>query len=108
VGPAAPAAVSASATFFGATNVQTEIDQISALANAAYMEANAAYVEANSVYGVANNALTTATEAENIANTKLSLTGGTVTGQVNITNTLIVTSNVDASYFVGIMDGGSF
>ena len=52
---------------------------------------------------VANNALNLAQAAYNAANTKLSLSGGTITGN------LVVTGNVTTlDTFVGLIDGGTF
>ena len=50
-------------------------------ANAAYGQANAAYGQANAAYGQANNAYAA-------ANLKLNLTGGTVTGSLNVSGNI--------------------
>lgn len=51
---------------------------------------------------IANAALALAQSAFDAANTKLSLSGGTITGN------LVVTGNVNSSLFVGEIDGGTF
>lgn len=79
LGPAEPAAVTSSATFFGAADVQSELQQVSD-------RANAAYAEANSVYGIANTALRQA----NTALTEISQTNIVVQSVYNWSNTVNV------------------
>jgi hypothetical protein len=89
--------VTSTSTFTGATNVQNEIDAISATANSALQTANIAYALASSVYTVANNALTTANSAYAAAANSLPLTGGEITGNLIVDQT-----------FTALLDGGRF
>ena len=73
-------------SFFGAANNAAQIVQISA-------QANQAFIAANTAEEIANSALAN-------VDSKLSLSGGTITGDLDITGNL-VTSNV-------LFDGGTF
>jgi hypothetical protein len=61
-------------------------------ANAAYTQANAAYGQANLAYGQANAAYNQANSAYAEANLKLNLTGGSLSGSLNIVGDLSVTN----------------
>jgi len=81
-----PQTVRQTSTFFGSADVQPQIIAISETANTALIEANTANAEVQGAY--------------TLANTKLSLTGGTITGDLDITGNVIA-NNV-------ILDGGIF
>lgn len=81
-----PQTVRTTSTFFGSANVQPQIESISSTANSALTEANTANAEVQGAYS--------------LANTKLSLTGGTISGDLDITGNLIANSV--------ILDGGIF
>lgn len=59
-------------------------------ANDAYAQANAGYNQANAAYGQANAAYGQANAAYGEANLKLNLTGGTITGDLDVTGNLYV------------------
>jgi hypothetical protein len=63
------------------------------VANAAYGQANAAYGQANDAFGQANAAYLQANNAYAEANLKLNLTGGTITGDLDVTGNLYVGGN---------------
>ncbi len=86
IGQNAPQIVRTVQTFYGAANNAAQIVQISEQANQAFITANTAEQTAN--LALAN------------VDSKLSLSGGTITGDLDITGNLI-TSNV-------LFDGGSF
>ena len=77
--------VASTSQFVGAANVQAEVDEIKILSQNAYNVANAAY---------------------DYANTKLSLSGGTITGSLEITQNLIVDQVITANNEV--IDAGLF
>jgi len=81
--------VSSSVQFIGSNSAQAQIQEAFALANAAFIQANTALTEVNSAYNLANNALP--------------LTGGTITGGLDVTGNVITQSD-----FVGIIDAGGF
>lgn len=62
-------------------------------ANAAFASANAGQASANAGQSTANAAFATANAAFNAANTKLSTSGGTITGNLAITGSLTVSGN---------------
>ena len=62
-------------------------------ANAAFLNSNSAYFAANGAFDKANGAFTAASAAYDEANSKLSLSGGTVTGDVSIVGTLYLSGN---------------
>lgn len=80
-------------------------------ANTAYSQANAAYGQANTAYGAANTANTnalnayaqantarnTANSAYGAANNKLDLSGGTITGNLNVQHNLSVTGDISVN-----------
>jgi hypothetical protein len=62
-------------------------------ANAAYATANAAFASANAGQLTANAAFVQANAAAEIANTKLALAGGTITGNLSVVGSLVVSGN---------------
>ena len=64
-----------------------------ATANASYAFANSAHSIANLAFTHANNAYLQANAAASIANTKLSSSGGTITGSLSVTGSLTVSGN---------------
>ena len=60
------------------------------------------FIGASTAQSQANAALTLAQAAFDTANTKVSKSGDTITGN------LIVTGNVNSSLFIGEIDGGTF
>jgi hypothetical protein len=100
VNQATQTSVPSTTQFIGATSAQAQIDEAKALANAASAQANTAYALANSVYGIANTALIIAQSASDNANTKLSLSGGTITGNLTVSGTFNnANETVDAGTF---------
>jgi DNA-binding beta-propeller fold protein YncE len=74
-------------------------------ANSAYGQANSAtttsqagFNHANGAFNTANSATTTAQSAFNEANTKLSLTGGTVTGNIKSNSFILPTNTTDVAF----------
>jgi uncharacterized protein (DUF1778 family) len=59
--------------------------------------------ELQAAFDTANTAVALAQNAYNDANTKLNLTGGTITGQLEVTGNVITDTD-----FVGVIDAGSF
>jgi hypothetical protein len=95
-------------TVFGQANAAyTQANSAYTQGNSAYTQANAAYTQANTVFGQANTALSTGQAAFGQANTalstgqaafgaangKLSITGGTITGNLSVTGSLTVAGN---------------
>jgi hypothetical protein len=92
--------IPSTSVFSGAVNVQEQINEIYAIANASSLTANTAYLlannlsneidsasyTANSAYSIARSASNTANIAYNtanaIANSKLNITGGEITGNL--------------------------
>ncbi len=62
-------------------------------ANAALIQANAAFDQGNTAFTQANAAYTQANAAYLTANSKLSLTGGTITGNLSVTGSISVAGN---------------
>lgn len=81
--------VHGTSTFLGAADVQQEVNEIKQIANNAVLIAQAAYDTAN-----------TAME------TKYDKTGGTISGDVLITNNLTVANTINAD--IETIDGGTF
>lgn len=79
--------------FVGATSAQQQIDEAKALANAASIQANTALT-------IANNSLIIAQSAYDNSNTKLSLSGGTITGNLTVSG---IFNNANT-----IVDAGTF
>ena len=77
--------VSGTATFVGAADVQNQVNQIQQIAQNAYDAANSAVLTAESKYDK---------------------TGGTITGDVNITNNLTVGNTIFAA--TETIDAGTF
>jgi hypothetical protein len=83
------AGVYANAAFAAANN---SLDTwVRGQANAAFYAANAAFIQANTPSYVANSAASYANSAFAAANTKFSSSGGTISGDTNITGNLTVT-----------------
>lgn len=76
----------ANAAFAAANNVEPKIAPT-------YVQANTARSHANAAFEQANNAYVQANAAAEIANTKLALSGGTVTGDLAIVGTLTISGN---------------
>ena len=95
----------ANAAFAQANNAIANANIAFTVANSAYDQANSATSNANTAYLVANAAFTKANAAANLAqvvfdssNTKLALTGGTISGNLIIQKDLSVLGNVN---FIG-------
>jgi hypothetical protein len=108
------ATVPSTSVFSGAVNVQEQVNEAIAIATAASTTANSAYVLANSIsstsnsaflyaqsaFNTSNNALVVAQSAFDNSNTKLSLTGGTVNGDLTVSGVFSTTNDiVDAGTF---------
>jgi hypothetical protein len=76
----------ANAAFAAANNVEPQIAPTYNQANTSRTHANAAFTQANNAYAQAN-------AAAEIANTKLSLSGGTISGDIFVTGNLFVAGN---------------
>jgi hypothetical protein len=88
-----PKVVSGATTFIGSADVQQQVDAIAIVAQSASDTANLALSQVNSAYVASQNAY-------NAANTKLSLSGGIITGNLSVTG--VITSNNE------ILDAGTF
>lgn len=88
-----PRVVTGATTFVGSADIQQQVDQIAVVAQTASDTANLALSQVNSAYVASQNAY-------NAANTKLSLSGGTITGNLSVTG--IITANNE------ILDAGTF
>lgn len=88
-----PKVVSGATTFIGSADVQQQVDAIAIVAQSASDTANLALSQVNSAYVASQNAY-------NAANTKLSLSGGTITGNLAVTG--VITANNE------ILDAGLF
>jgi hypothetical protein len=95
----------ANAAFAQANNAIANANIAFTVANSGYAQANSATSNANTAYLVANAAFTKANASSNLAqaaydssNTKLALTGGTISGNVIIQKDLSVLGNVN---FIG-------
>jgi hypothetical protein len=93
VNQSAQTTVPSTAQFLGAASAQQQINEAMALANAASTQANTALT-------IANNSLIVAQSAYNNSNTKLSLSGGTITGNLTVNGTF---NNADTT-----VDAGTF
>ena len=93
VNQSGPRVVTGATTFVGSADVQQQVDQISIVAQNASDTANLALSQVNTAYNLAQGAY-------NTANTKLSLSGGTITGNLSVTG--IITANNE------ILDAGTF
>jgi hypothetical protein len=93
VNQATQTSVPSTTQFVGATSAQAQIDEAKALANTALSQANTALT-------IANNSLIVAQSAYNNSNTKLSLSGGTITGNLTVNGTFNnANTTVDAGTF---------
>ena len=88
-----PTVVTGATTFVGSADVQKEVDAIAKVAQSASDNANTALSQVNAAFIASQNAY-------NAANTKLNLTGGTITGNLAVTG--IITANNE------ILDAGTF
>lgn len=80
----------------GYTKANTAYDAAAAgfgAANGAFLNSNSAYSAANAAFDKANSASTIASAAYDNANTKLSTSGGTITGDLSIIGTLNLSGN---------------
>lgn len=107
LGRADSAFAQANLAFDAANNVAPQIQPTRDVANSAFSQANLAFDKANSGFGVAtsgfaqanlaynraNSAWDHANNAYNHANTKLSSSGGTISGDLSVTGNLIITGN---------------
>jgi hypothetical protein len=96
--------VSSTSQFIGAGDLLQQIDEAKVMAQNAYDAANSAVIIAdaasssiNTAVVMANTAITIANSAYQIANNKLDLTGGTITGSLEITQNLIVDQIITAN-----------
>ncbi len=91
--------VKSTSVFYGSANVVPIVNEAVAISNTALFYANAAFIEANTANANIQGAYT-------LANTKLSLGGGTVEGNVSILGDII--SNGIFYGTVAEINGGTF
>lgn len=83
----------ANAAFLNSNSAYNSANAGQLTANTAYDAANAAFLNSNNSFNAANAAYVTANSAFNDSNTRLSASGGTVTGDVSIVGDLIISGN---------------
>ena len=83
----------ANAAFLNSNSAYNSANAGQLTANTAYDAANAAFLNSNVGFNAANSAYITANSAFNDSNTRLSTSGGTVTGDVSIVGDLVISGN---------------
>ena len=92
------ATATAQAGFNTANSATTTAQAAFNTANSATVTAGAGFSHANGAFSAANSATTTAQAGFNEANTKLSLTGGTVTGNIKSNGFILSTNTTDVAF----------
>ena len=88
-----PRVVTGATTFIGSADVQKQVDEISIVAQSASDTANAALSQVSAAFTASQNAY-------DAANTKLSLAGGTITGNLSVSGFITANNNtLDAGLF---------
>jgi len=88
-----PRVVTGATTFIGSADVQKQVDEISIVAQSASDTANAALSQVSAAFTASQNAY-------DAANTKLSMSGGTITGNLSVTGFITANNNtLDAGLF---------
>ena len=80
-----------------ANTARTTANDAYAQANTAHNTANGAYSQANGAYAQANGAYAQANAAFDLANLKLNIAGGTVTGTLNVQQNLNVSGDISVN-----------
>jgi hypothetical protein len=83
----------ANAAFLNSNSAYNSANAGQLTANTAYDAANAAFLNSNVGFNAANSAYITANSAFDDSNTRLSTSGGTVTGDVSIVGDLVISGN---------------
>jgi len=83
----------ANAAFLNSNSAYNSANAGQLTANTGFDAANAAFLNSNNSFNAANSAYVTANSAFDDSNTRLSTSGGTVTGDVSVVGDLIVSGN---------------